>query len=286
MLPPMLLAHGTAPSLSPWAFDLHPDVMIVMAVIVAAYVVALTRLGPRLVEPGEPVVTRRQLGLLATAIGGLWVFSAWPIHDLAEGYSYTVHMVQHTVYTLVVPPLLIVGTPVWLWRWALGRVLPVFRFLVRPPVAVVAYSVVAGATHLPVLADSAVRSGPSHLAQHVVLVTAAFLAWWPLASRVPEVPDLRWPPWRMAYLFSIVVVPSIAGSFLIYASTPLYRAYEPFPHLFGLSTLEDQQTGGVVMEWAEAVVLFGIVGFEFIRLTVHELRRSRTREHQAQGAVL
>ena len=272
-MPRLILAHGTVPSESPWAWDLHPDVIVVMATIVAAYAVAVTCLGPRIVEPGQPLVTRRQLIPLASGLTLLWAFSAWPIHNLAEGFSYTVHMVQHTIYTVVVPPLLILGTPTWLWRWALRPVMPAFRALVRPPVAAVVYSTIAAATHLPVLADSAVRSGPSHLAQHAALLTAAFLAWWPLTSTMPEAPRLTWPPWRIVYLFAISLVPSIAGSFLIYAQTPVYRAYDPYPHLFGLDTLEDLRTGGVVMEWAEAIVLFGLVGFELIRLTIRELRR-------------
>ena len=110
-MPPLILAHGTVPSQSPWAWDLHPDVMIVMATIGAAYALVLTRLGPRLVQPGEAVISRRQLVLLSLAITLLWAFSAWPIHNLADGFSYTVHMAQHTVYTLVVPPLLILGRP-------------------------------------------------------------------------------------------------------------------------------------------------------------------------------
>ncbi len=270
--PPLLLAHGTDPSGSPWRWDLHPDVMIVMALVAGAYAVAILCLGPRLVEPGEPVITRRQLVLLALAIGLLWTFSVWPLHNLAEGFSYTIHMLQHTVYTLVAPPLLILGTPTWLWRVALRPVLPALRILVRPPVAVVVYGAAAAATHLPVLANSAVRSGPSHLAQHVVLVGAAFLAWWPLASTLPEAPRLTRPQRRIVYLFLISLVPAIAGSFLIYAQTPTYRAYEAYPHLFGLETVEDLRTGGAVMEWAEAIVLFGIVGYEFIRLCIRELK--------------
>lgn len=95
------------------------------------YWLALTRLGPRRLPPGEASCTRRQAPLLAVAVVTLWVFSDWPVHDLAEGYLYSVHMVQHSVYALVLPPLFILGTPPWLWRWLLGPVMAVFRQLVQ-----------------------------------------------------------------------------------------------------------------------------------------------------------
>ena len=36
------------------------------------------------------------------------------MHDLAEGYLYSVHMVQHLTLTMVAAPLLLLGTPAWL----------------------------------------------------------------------------------------------------------------------------------------------------------------------------
>lgn len=89
------------------AWDPHLDVLAVVAVIVGLYVVALRVVAPRVLEPGEERISRRQLRFLVIALGALWLFSAWPVHNLAEGFSYTVHMVQHSVYTLAVPPLLI-----------------------------------------------------------------------------------------------------------------------------------------------------------------------------------
>ena len=52
--------------------------MIVMARVVTVYGAACTLVGRRVVESGGVIVTRRQMGLLATAIVALWVFSAWP----------------------------------------------------------------------------------------------------------------------------------------------------------------------------------------------------------------
>lgn len=267
------LAHGTRPDQSPWRWDPHLDVLAVMGLLVGVYVVAFRVVGARVLAPEEPRLSRRQLRFLAIALGSLWLFSAWPVHNLAEGFSYTVHMVQHSVYTLVVPPLLILGTPAWLWRWGLGPVLPLFRRLVRPAVALVVYSAVTTATHLPLLADGAVRSGPSHFAQHTAVVLASLLAWWPLTGPLPELPRIRAPRRQIVYLFFLSLAPSVAGSWLIWATTPFYGAYEPFPHLFGLDTLEDQRTGGLVMELAEGLVIWGLMVIILLKSTLIELRR-------------
>src|SRR5688572_9409344 len=153
-----MLAHGD-PTDWPLEFHLHPDVLAVMALVALGYWVALTRLGPerpserdggpRLVPAGERPYGRRHVRLLAAGVTTLIVFSEWPVHDLAEGYLYSVHMLQHSAYTLLAPPLFILGTPAWLWRWLMRPVMGAFRALTRPLLAVSIFSAVTVLTHLP-----------------------------------------------------------------------------------------------------------------------------------------
>lgn len=269
-----VFAHAARPDASPWAWHLHPDVVLVMAAVVAAYLVGFRVLGPRLVGPGKAIVVRRQVVLLSAGVALLWVASDWPVHDLAEGPSYTVHMVQHGVYTLVVPPLLIVGTPAWLWRWLFRPIMPAVRLLTRPAVAIVVFSAVSVATHLPTFVTAALRSGPAHFGQHLALVAAAFAVWWPMASPVPELPRLRSPVHQLLYLFFLGLAPAVAGSFIVWAREPPYPVYEEFPRVFGLSTLEDQQLGGVVMGVLEGAVVFGLILVIVLRSVVEEVREA------------
>jgi len=106
----MILAHGDS-TVSPLTPHLHPDVIAFVVLVALAYWLALTRLGPRVLPDEERPCSGRQARLLVAAVATLWVFSDWPVHDLAEGYLYSVHMLQHSVYTLVLPPLFILGTP-------------------------------------------------------------------------------------------------------------------------------------------------------------------------------
>lgn len=267
----MILAHGD-PSTTPLTPHLHPDVVAVVAVLALALWLAVTRLGPRLLPAGEPAWTLRQARLLVAGVTTLFVFSEWPVHDLAEGYLYSVHMVQHSVYTLVLPPLFILGMPKWLWRWLLRPVMPVFRRLVRPWVAVALFSAVTVATHLPVLVTAAVRSGPAHLGQHIALVLASVVVWWPLLGPLPEAPRLSAPLHQMVYVFFQSLVPSVVGSTLIWAQAVPYRVYEEFPRQWGISALADQRWAGTIMEAVEGTLLLGLMLVVFLPLVHRELR--------------
>ena len=272
----MILAHGD-PGTSQLAPHLHPDVVAFVVVLALAYWLALTRLGPRLAPAGEAPYTRRQVRLLVAGVVTMWVFSDWPVHDLAEGYLYSVHMVQHSVYSLVLPPLFILGTPPWLWRWLLRPVRPVFAALVRPGVALVVFGAVTVATHLPAFVTAAVRSGPAHLGQHTALVLAAVLVWWPLLGPLPDMPRLTAPVHQMVYVFAQTLVPSVVGSSLIWSRAVPYRVYEEFPRLWGIDALADQRWAGTIMEVFEGGLLLGFMLVVFLPLVRRELRSTSPR---------
>src|SRR5687768_7128755 len=103
----------------------HPDVWLLMVVLAAGY-----GLGCRRLQAG----TRRQRGWFALGLAVLWLGADAPIHDLAERSLYSVHMVQHMLFTLVAPALLLLGTPPELAR-AILRPRPVravWKRLTRP----------------------------------------------------------------------------------------------------------------------------------------------------------
>ena len=266
-----MLAHGD-PDDWPLDFHLHPDVIVVVALVALGYWLALTRLGPRRAPAGIPPASRRQVRLLAAGVATLFVFSEWPVHDLAEGYLYSVHMIQHSAYTLLVPPLFILGTPAWLWRWLMRPVMGLFRALTRPLPAVSLFSAVTVVTHLPPVVTASIRSGLVHFGLHAVLVVTAVLLWWPLLSPLPEAPRLTAPVHRMLYIFGQSLVPSMVGSALIWTTAVPYRVYEEFPPVWGIDDLADQQWAGVIMEIIEGVVLVGLLVVVFLPLVRRELR--------------
>jgi len=262
------------------AFHIHPDVMLLLGGLWAAYLVAVRRRreGDPSVEDGH---RRRQL-LFSLGMGALLLGSTWPVHDLAEERLYAMHMFQHMLYTLVAPPLLIAGIPAWMWRGVV-RVRPigtVFRFLVRPLVALVLFNGVLLFTHWPAVVEASVASEPLHFALHVLIVGSALVMCWPVMSPLPELPALS-APGQMVYLFLQSIAPTIPASFLTFGHSPLYPVYAGFPRIWGISALDDQLIAGLLMKLAGGAILWGFIvaiwfrwyardereGFDTVRLT-------------------
>jgi putative membrane protein len=235
-------------------------VWAVLLVAMAGYVLALARLGPSRVTPGEPVATRRQLAAFFCGVGLLWLASDWPVHDLAERYLYSVHMVQHELLALPAPPLILVGMPDWmlrtLLRWAPLRA--VARVTARPIVAGAVFNTVVVVSHIPAVVDYTLDHHAVHFFAHVVLFSAALIMWWPVVNRLPEYRRMSYPA-KLLYLFLMTVVPDAPILFLALSTGPVYHFYRTAPRPFALSALGDQQLAAGIMNMAN-IVFFGCMG--------------------------
>jgi putative membrane protein len=244
------------------AWHLHPDVWLLFGSIVAGYLVLVSRHAS---ATGEPVHTR-QRALFLSGMAVLWIGSDWPMHDLAEGYLYSAHMVQHMLYTLVAAPLLVSGIPAWVWR-AVLRPAPlraVWRTLTRPVVALAFFNGVLLITHWPAVVEASVGSELAHFSLHVLVVFSAMVMWWPVVSPLPEMPPLT-PPAQMLYLFLQSLVPTIPASFLTFGQTPLYPVYETFPRIWEISAMTDQLVAGLIMKLIGGAILWVVIGCVFFR---------------------
>jgi putative membrane protein len=194
------------------SWHIHPDVWLLLGGLWVAYLLAIRRHAPSgAVERDE---RRRRTVLFTMGMAVLWMASTYPVHDLAEGYLYSVHMVQHMAYTLVAAPLLIAGIPAWMWRRALAPrpVFVLFRFLTRPVVALIVFNGLLLFTHWPAVVEASVGSELTHFALHVLIVGSAIVMWWPVMSPLVELPALT-PPGQMLYLFAQSITPTIPASF-------------------------------------------------------------------------
>ena len=250
-------------------WHLHPDVWLLFGSIVAAYLIAARR---HLAATGEQT-PRRKKALFLGGMGVLWIGADWPVHDLAEGYLYLMHMTQHLLFTLIAAPLLIAGMPAFMLRSLLAPrpVRRVFRFFTRPLVALVFFNGVLLFTHWPAVVEASVGSEPTHLALHVLIVTSALVMWWPVMSPLPEMPSLS-APGQMIYLFLQSLAPTIPASFLTFGHTPLYPVYAAFPRIWGVSALNDQLIAGLIMKLAGGMLLWTVIAVIFFRWFEREKR--------------
>jgi len=264
-----VIAHAAhAPGWHP-----HPDVWFLIALLAAGYWLAVTRLAPRHAARGQAAVTPFQVTCWYLGVAAVWVAADWPIHDVAEGFNYSVHMVQHLVLSMVAPPLLLLGTPGWLLRAVLRppALFRAVRTLARFFPALVVFNVVLVLTHWPAVVDLSLRAEVPHFLVHALIFVSALIIWLPVLSPLPEIPRLS-PPGRMIFLFLQSVVPTVPASFLTFGSAPLYRFYEDVPQLWGLSTVDDQRLAGLIMKIGAGVLLWLLIAVIFFRWAADEER--------------
>ena len=248
------------------AWQAHPDVWLLVALIAVGYALALNRLGPRLAPAGTAVVSRFQVASFSAGLLALWVASDWPIHDVAERYLFSVHMVQHVTYSMIAAPLLLIGTPTWLARWLLSPrwLMLTVRYLSRFIPATIVFNLVVIITHTPVVVNTALEHAPVHFAVHTLVFVSSLIVWMPLLSPLPEVPRLQ-PLMRMMFLFLQSIVPTIPASFLTFGAHPLYSYYAKVPRLWGISAISDMQVAGVIMKIGVGLALWVIIAILFFR---------------------
>ena len=253
-------ARPTEPFIASWS--LHPSVLLGVFLFAALYFFGITR-GRRDATPGERVspwqVVSFSLGLLI-----LLLSLNGPIHDLSDYYLFSAHMLQHLLLTMVVPPLLLAGTPGWLLRplFSRARVRAVARFLTRPVVAGALYSLTIIVWHLVPLYDLMMRNHEVHILTHLMFIAAATLMWWPVLSPSPEVPPASYGN-RMLYLFLVSVPMQVVAAPISLSKTVLYTWYAEGPPTWGLTPLEDQQIGGLMMWVPGGLYLWGAIAIVF-----------------------
>lgn len=262
-----------AQAASPWAFHLHPDIVGLAFALLAGYAYAVRRWGrlfhPR---PTDHAVSTKQVLLFVAGVAAFWAALAWPVHDLAENYLYSAHMLQHILLGYVAPPLLLLGMPRWLGEIVLGRATRgrLYRLATRPIAAGVAFNIVLALIHWPLVVDLMIASEAFHAAVHLVFLAGAVLMWSVLYSPLAEVSGRLQPPGKMLFLFAMTILPTVPASFLTFGEHPLYRVYETMPRLWGLSATDDMQLAGLLMKVGAGLLLWSILAVMFFRWASRE----------------
>jgi putative membrane protein len=177
-----------------------------------------------------------------------------PIDGLAER-AFAVHMVQHEMLMVVAAPLLVLSRPLEAWTWALSprtrialatvfaarRIRYAWLRLTAPASAWSFHALTLWVWHVPMLFAAALATEGLHVLQHTCFFSSALVFWWAAFGRGLRAPDTT----SIALLFTTMLHTSALGLLLTFAPTPWYARNAI--GLFGLTALEDQQLGGLVM---------------------------------------
>jgi putative membrane protein len=247
-----------------WAWSLHPSVFIGTGLLGALYFWGIGPLRRRL-GLGPPAA-RWQVASFSAGLLVLLFALNGPMHDLSDYYLFSAHMVQHLLLTLLLPPLLIAGTPGWLLTPVLRvpAVRAVARVLTNPVVAALLYSVTIAVWHLAPFYDLMMRSHDVHIATHLMFIVAATILWWPVMSPVPELPRLGYGM-GMLYLFLVGIPMQIVAAMITLSNVVLYPWYAIAPRTWGLTPLADQQLGGLLMWVPGNLWMFLAIGVLFFK---------------------
>jgi putative membrane protein len=236
--------------LSAWEWE--PSIVIGCLVLLAAYFAA-TRFKP---VKQAALFVLGVLVMLLTLVG--------PLDVLGDDYMFSAHMAEHLLLMLVVPPLLLLGMPRPVIERALtaAPVAEMERVLRQPLVAWIIGVGTLWVWHLPVLYNAALSSENIHIIEHLTMMIAGTVLFWPVLSPLPDSRiDVGYD---LAYLFTAAAANMLLGVFLSFVAVgayPLYLRESDGSGIFrlirngwGVSPAQDLHLGGLIM-W----VLGGLV---------------------------
>ena len=218
-------------------WDWEPSVVAGCSVLAIAYIAIVRRHG----------FVRAPYFLAGVALLLLDLVS--PIDTLGDKYLFSAHVVQHFLLALVIPPLLLLGTPRWLAEAALqNATLRKLERLIGMPA--VSWPLGVGTMliwHVPALFNAALASDALHIFQHLSFLVTGTIFWWPVVGPLKDrhLPALG----AVSYLFGACVCCSLLGACLTFGPIGFYPAYlsPPEANPFGLDPKSDQQLGGLLM---------------------------------------
>ncbi|MBD0282940.1 MAG: cytochrome c oxidase assembly protein [Thermoleophilaceae bacterium] len=258
-----------------WLSD--PAVLAPLALLAGVYV---WRFGQARREAGGRGAGAVHAAAFAGAMLALVAALASPIDGLGEDYLFSAHMVQHVLLGDIAPLLLLLALSRVIMRPATRRLTRLERALgplASPIVAIVLWLGVMYLWHVPALYDAAAEHAVVHLLEHVCFFAAGIALWWPLIQPVPMRRRLTGLQ-PLAYIGAAKAGLAALGLYLTWSATALYPYYERTPRIWGLSPVEDQNVGGVIMMVEQSLTLVVVMVALFVRMLVQSEKEQRRRE--------
>jgi len=192
-----------------------------------------------------------------------------PIDSLGE-QLFAFHMVQHLLLIMVAAPLLLLANPFPFILWGLPVALrsaiaglfrrrSTFRQMLRntttPGITWLIFTTVYIGWHDPNAYNAALRYSWVHNFEHLSFFVAGLLFWWHIVGAGPRI-HKRFPiGMRIGYLLFSIPPNMLAGISIAFARNPIYTYYTTVPRVFGLTVMQDQMIGGMIM-WVPGSMMY------------------------------
>lgn len=237
---------------------------------------------------------RWQVVSFNAGLAALFVALISPVEGLAD-HIFAVHQVEHMLLRTVAPmliflarpqPDLVRGLPPGVSRFFAGRgwlrgIVDVLRY---PPIATVLFLLSSYFWMLPRWHDLALLDEPVHYLWHVTLLCSGLIFFSVIFDRRPP-PHGPGLGTRLGMFVVAAVGNIVLGAFLTFKTVALYSAYLTLGHMWGVSMLTDEQTGGIIM-WIPGTMMFAVSAiFVIHRWSVGETRDLERRARSGREAV-
>jgi putative membrane protein len=260
-------AHDVSAPAQTFGWTFEPWVVLSLGLALILYLLGAVRLHARM-RNARGVLARRTVYFLLGWLA-LVVALVSPLDALGT-QTFAAHMVQHEVLMIVAAPLLVLSKPLGAWIWSVpagardaigtgiktGPVQVLWQAITRPVSAWLIHAAALWLWHAPPFFQAALRNNTVHAWQHASFLFSALLFWWAVLG------DIGVRPARgasIAYLFTTMMHTGALGALLAMSDKVWYPLYGDRSPEFGLSALEDQQLGGLIM-WVPGGLAYVIAG--------------------------
>ena len=245
----------------------EPWVLALLALSLLLYVLGLRRLWPRS-RHARPSLVRQ-----AAWFGAGWIALALALAsplDSSGSFSFAAHMVQHEFLMIVAAPMLVLGRPLGIWVWGLPAVWrrrtgaatrnpavsAAWHALTRPLNAWLLHFAALWMWHVPATFQAGLASNGVHALQHASFLFSALLFWWAVLAREG---GTQGRGAAIVYLFTTMMHTGALGAMFTMSEQIWYPYYGSKAQAFGLTALEDQQLGGLIM-WIPGGLAYVVAG--------------------------
>jgi len=205
-----------------------------------------------------------------------------PLHPLGE-QLFSAHMLQHEILILISAPLIAAAQPgaTCLWAFLPGQRAGIgaaiqhiesarlVRLLTAPLAAWILEAVALWTWHIPALYQATLTSDAVHAAQHLSFFLTALLFWSALYGVGRSKMDFGT---ATLYVFGTATHCSALGALLTFSNVLWYPAYRSTTQAWGLTPIQDQQLGGLLM-WVPSGVVFLVIGLVLFGRWLQESER-------------
>jgi putative membrane protein len=209
-----------------------------------------------------------------------------PLHPWGQ-VLFSAHMTQHEILMLVAAPLMVLGRPMLVFAKALpsgcARGIAAFsnhscwsrlwRAITQPFTAWLIHALALWLWHIPSWFERTLRSEFIHALQHVSFLGTALLFWWAVMHGRKRLAGYGL---AVLYMFTTALHSGLLGALLTFTRTLWYPAYATTAPAWGLTGIEDQQLGGLIM-WIPAGAVYIIAGLAFFAGWLRESDRRAAR---------